>query len=105
MFFLAQDRKLFLQLLDLLIEAIVTLLEFVNGDSASYTDFQQTVLFGVNSGQVFFKFQSVTLIVVFIWHGLDHLHHRLYDGLLILSQLIENPGHNLIQLRGTELRS
>ena len=36
--------------------------------------------------------------------GLENSHHRVDDGLLVLGQLIEDLGHDLVQLHGPQLR-
>ena len=93
----------FLQGLGLLVEAIVALLELRHGDDALDAHLQQAVLFCLDGRQVLLHAPDILYVVMFVGDGLENGYHRVDDGLFALRQLVEDIGHDLIQLRCPEL--
>lgn len=93
----------FLQGLCLPVEPVVALLELRRGDNALDAHFQQAVFFCPEGGQVLLDAADVLGIVVLVGNGLENRHHRVNDSLFVLRQLVEDIGHNLVQLCCPEL--
>ena len=86
----------FFQGFDLLVEAVVALLELQPGDDALNAHLQQAVLFCVDRGQVLLNPADILRVVVFVRDSSENGHHRVDDSLLVLRQLVKDFGHDLI---------
>lgn len=77
-------------------------MDFRCGNDALDAHFQQAVFFCLDGSDIILNALGVLDVVMFIRGRLDRFDQGVDDGRLILGQLVEYAGHDLIQLCGPQ---
>ena len=102
-FFLPDGRQLSLALLDLGVEGIVALLEFLYRQCTGDAQIQQPVFLSLQIIHLIFHLAAELPIVYLLGNIGQNRHQRINDFLFVPDQLLENVAENHIQVTAANL--